>query len=234
LGDRECSIQRKNQKLIEEAPANGLSIEKRRAIYSEISHALTKLGYSNAGTCEFLLDNEGRFYFMEMNARLQVEHPVTELTTGLDLVEWQLRIAANEAINFSQEDIKSVGHAIECRINAEDPANGFLPSPGLIEKLVWPKASPQGPLRIDTHIEQGYRVVPFYDSMVAKIIAFGQKREDALKLMKQALSTLEIEGIHTTAGFQQRIIENSNFAKGSYDCSFIEKNLTSLLKAQVT
>lgn len=229
LGERECSVQRKNQKLIEEAPANGLKESERERIIAIIREALTKLKYTNAGTLEFLLDAEGQLYFMEMNTRLQVEHPVTELITGLDIVEWQIRIAANEALPFRQHDLKTRGHAMECRINAEDPSNNFLPSPGLITKLNWPKASSEGPVRIDTHIEEGFRVVPFYDSMLAKVITHGKDRKESLGLMKKALGEMRIEGIHTTVDFHKAILENPSFAEGSYDCSFIEKNLNTLV-----
>ncbi|HXW60237.1 MAG TPA: acetyl-CoA carboxylase biotin carboxylase subunit, partial [Myxococcota bacterium] len=160
----------------------------------------------------------------------QVEHPITELTTGFDLVEWQVRIAANEKLNFAQNDIKVRGHAIECRINAEDPEHNFLPSPGLIEKLHWPQASSDGPVRIDTYVEQGLRIVPFYDSLVAKVITYGKDRKEALKRMKQTLEETSIEGIHTTLDFHKAIIEEESFMKGTYDCSFIEKNFDSLIK----
>lgn len=230
LGERECSIQRKNQKLIEEAPANGFGQEERERMIQIIISALAKLGYTNAGTLEFLRDASGQLYFMEMNTRLQVEHPVTELITGLDIVEWQIRIAANEPLPFTQSDLKIRGHAIECRINAEDPQHNFKPSPGRIEELSWPNASPEGPLRIDTHIEEGMSVVPFYDSMVAKVIVHGKDRPEALALMKKTLDLMHIKGIHTTVDFHKAIMENPSFAGGSYDCSFIEKNLNSLVK----
>jgi acetyl-CoA carboxylase, biotin carboxylase subunit len=228
LGERECSVQRKNQKLIEEAPANNLLDAKRQHIIGIIIKALQSLGYTSAGTLEFLLDDSGQLYFMEMNTRLQVEHPITELTTGIDLVEWQVRIAANEKLNIEQNDIKVQGHAIECRINAEDPERNFLPSPGCIEMLHWPKASSDGPVRIDTHVEQGFKIVPFYDSLVAKIIAYGKDRKEALTRMKQTLQETSIEGIHTTLNFHKAIMEEESFMKGSYDCSFIEKHFDSL------
>lgn len=230
LGERECSVQRKNQKLLEEAPANNFSADQRLVIYRLITDALKQLKYTNAGTLEFLLGADGKLYFMEMNTRLQVEHSVTELITGIDIVEQQIRIAANEPLRLKQADITMKGHSIECRINAEDPSQNFLPSPGLIEKLVLPANNPQGPVRIDTHIEQGYRVVPFYDSMLAKVITHGNTRAEALALMAKTLSEMQILGIKTTLDFHKAILEDPQFAKGSYDCSFIEKNLSTLLK----
>lgn len=229
LGERECSVQRRNQKLLEEAPANGFSAQTRKEMSGIISSALKKIGYYNAGTMEFLASEDGKLFFMEMNTRIQVEHGVTELITGIDIVEWQLRIACNEALGFKQEDIKFNGHAIECRINSEDPENNFRPSPGLISKLRLPKNSYDGPLRIDTHVVENFRVVPFYDSMLAKVISHGADRNQALKLMEQALSQMKIEGVKTTLGFQSSILENKSFRSGTYDCSFIEENLSSLL-----
>ncbi len=229
LGERECSVQRRNQKLIEEAPANRFSPETRTKMSQVICEALKKIGYYNAGTMEFLASADEKLYFMEMNTRIQVEHGVSELITGIDIVEWQVRIACNEVLPLKQEDIKFSGHAIECRINSEDPENEFIPSPGLISKLVLPKNSPSGPVRIDTHIVENFRVVPFYDSMLAKVITHQADRSEALKLMEQTLSTLKIEGVKTTLDFQSSIIKSDEFRSGIYDCSFIEKNLSSLL-----
>jgi len=229
LGERECSVQRKNQKLLEEAPASRFTPTQRHEIYELIQTALKKLKYTNAGTMEFLLGNDGKLYFMEMNTRLQVEHPVTELITGLDIIEWQIRIAANMKLAFRQQDIKFLGCALECRINAEDPAHNFLPSPGLIEKLVMPESNLKGPVRIDTHIEQGYRVVPFYDSMLAKVITYGSSREKALELMSQTLDQIHIDGIKTTLDFHKAILRQPSFRAGAYDCSFIEKHMSELL-----
>lgn len=230
LGERECSIQRRNQKLIEEAPANGLKEDTRLLITKTIVHAIKQLGYTNAGTLEFLLDDQGKLYFMEMNTRIQVEHPVTELIYGIDIVEWQVRIAANEALNIKNEDLKIRGHAMECRINAEDPVNNFLPSPGLIDRLSMPQSSPEGPVRIDTHIEEGMKVVPYYDSMLAKLIVKGKNREESLELMERALDAMHIGGINTTLDFHKAILKNKTFREGAYDCSFIEKNIASLTK----
>jgi acetyl-CoA carboxylase biotin carboxylase subunit len=230
LGERECSLQRKNQKLLEEAPASNFSDDQRQKIYELIKKALKKLKYSNAGTMEFLLGHDGQLYFMEMNTRLQVEHPVTELITGLDIIEWQIRVAANNKLGFCQEDIKILGHALECRINAEDPTQNFLPSPGLIDKLVLPESSLKGPVRIDTYIEPGYSVVPFYDSMLAKVITFGATRTAALELMRQTLDQIRIDGIKTTLDFHKAILREPGFQEGFYDCSFIEKNMNKLCR----
>lgn len=230
LGERECSLQRKNQKLLEEAPANNFTHKQREEIYELISKALKKLNYTNAGTMEFLLGHDGQLYFMEMNTRLQVEHPITELITGLDIIEWQIRVAANNKLGFKQQDIKITGHAIECRINAEDPAQNFQPCPGLIENLVLPESSLKGPVRIDTHIESGFRVVPFYDSMLAKIITYGPTRARALELMSTTLDQIRINGIKTTLEFHKAILRHPSFREGSYDCSFIEKHMDKLLE----
>jgi acetyl-CoA carboxylase biotin carboxylase subunit len=229
LGERECSIQRKNQKLIEEAPANEFSAEQRERAIAIITDAMRKLGYHNAGTVEFLLAPDGELYFMEMNTRIQVEHPVTEFIFGVDIVEWQVRIACGEMLTLRQGDLCIDGHAIECRINAENPGDNFLPSPGVITKLRLPRESKA--LRIDTHVEEGFRVTPFYDSMLAKVIAHGKTRSDAIATMKQALTDLQILGVHTTADFHRAILSTAAFGKGRYDCSFIEKNLDQLLKS---
>lgn len=233
LGERECSIQRKNQKLIEEAPANNFSAELRQKTSQLIAEALQKLGYVSAGTMEFLLAQDGELYFMEMNTRIQVEHPVTELVYGVDLIEWQVRIACGEKLILEQKDLVINGAAIECRINAENPVENFLPSPGLIEKLIMPKHDSSGPIRIDTHIEQGVKVTPYYDSMLAKVITHGQTRKDAVELMKKALSELHIAGVFTTIEFHQAILETEAFLSGHYDCSFIEKNMPRLLEASL-
>jgi acetyl-CoA carboxylase biotin carboxylase subunit len=232
LGERECSIQRKNQKLIEEAPANGFPTSLRSEMTAKLNQVMTSIGYYNAGTVEFLLSEEGELYFMEMNTRLQVEHPVTELIYGVDIVELQVRIACMEKLPFKQEDLQMRGAAIECRINAENPADDFLPSPGLIHKVDFPAHQPSGPLRIDTHIEKGSMVSPYYDSMLAKIIAYGPTRGDALALMKQALDQSHLQGVETTISFHKAILSTEAFALGKYDCSFIEKNLPSLIKNQ--
>jgi acetyl-CoA carboxylase biotin carboxylase subunit len=230
LGERECSIQRKNQKLLEEGPVSNLEEKTREHIYTQIGQALKHLAYMSAGTLEFLLGADNKLYFMEMNTRLQVEHAVTELITGLDIVEWQIRIALNEPLPFSQENIKIQGHALECRINAEDPYNNFMPSPGLITKLHLPSSSIVGPVRIDTHIEEGFTIVPFYDSMIAKIITHAATRADAIKVMTNTLNKIRIEGIKTTLDFQKAILAHPDFIKQRYNCSFVEKNLKFLGK----
>ncbi len=221
LGERECSVQRKNQKLIEEAPANNFSAELRGKTVATIIKAMKKIGYLNAGTLEFLLDSTGELYFMEMNTRIQVEHPVTELTTGVDIVEQQIRIAANEPLRLTQEKVLRRGHAIECRINAEDVKDNFRPTPGEITSVSLPTNNIDGPLRIDTHIANGFKVSPFYDSMLAKIIAYGDTREQALSLMKSSLAQIKISGVATTIDLHQRILNLEPFRTGKYDCSLL-------------
>ncbi len=229
LGERECSIQRRNQKLLEEAPANGFNDSTRQAINQTIIKALTRIGYTNAGTLEFLLSSDGRLFFIEMNTRIQVEHPVTELTTDIDLVEWQLRVACNQRLPLAQRAIRTHGAAIECRINAEDAWADFKPNPGPISAISWPSSHANGPVRIETYIDGPYQVPAFYDSMLAKIICYGQNRSEAIKLMTKTLNQVSIQGIKTTLPFQRAIIKNAHFIAGSYDCSFIEKNMQSLL-----
>lgn len=229
LGERECSVQRRNQKLLEEAPACGFTEQKRAAIIRTINEALKKFGYRSAGTMEFLLSGDDNLYFMEMNTRIQVEHGITELVTGVDIVEWQIRIAANEMLTLKQEDIQIHGHALECRINSEDPAMNFTPSPGKITRLVLPQSHVAGPIRIDTHIYPDYNVTPYYDSMLAKVMTHGKNRAEAISLMEKTLSEISIEGIKTTLDFHRAILLNEDFSKGAYDCSFIEKNSPSLL-----
>lgn len=221
LGERECSIQRNHQKLLEESPAHGMSEELRQKTMTLVQKALQKIGYQGAGTLEFLLDKEGKMYFMEMNTRLQVEHPVTELVSGVDIVSWQIRIAAGEKLAPELFNIKAQGHAIECRINAEDPWNNFCPSPGSIEYFSAPKNHWQGPLRIDTHVETGVSISPFYDSMIAKVIAWGKTRAEALKLMQDSLEELKIDGIATTLPLHQKILHNKTFIEGAYTCNFM-------------
>jgi acetyl-CoA carboxylase biotin carboxylase subunit len=229
LGERECSIQRKNQKLLEECPANNLPAKSRHKIEEILMRAMKEIGYVNAGTVEFLLDQGGEFYFMEMNTRIQVEHPVTELVYGIDLVEWQIRIACQEKIPFTTSDMKMSGVAIECRINAEDPKNNFQGSPGIIDELYLPTHNHQGPVRIDTHIAKDFRITPFYDSLVAKVITHGQTRHEAIRLMEKTLHDMKVAGVLTTIDFQKAILQNHDFAEGIYDCAFIEKNWSSLL-----
>lgn len=230
IGERECSVQRKNQKLIEEAPATGISDELRREISLTITHALSKIGYENAGTMEFLLDRHGELYFMEMNTRIQVEHPVTELVYGIDIVEWQLRIACGERLSFDEESLFRRGHAIECRINAENPAANFLPSPGVVREFIVPSSREQGPVRIETHIEPGSVVSPYYDSMLAKIIVHADTRSEAIILMRNVLQQVHIAGVSTTLPFHQAILSHEDFVCGRYNCAFVDDNFAHLLE----
>jgi len=220
LGERDCSMQRRHQKVIEEAPAPGITEEQRKEIGERCVNACLEIGYKSAGTFEFLYqDNE--FYFIEMNTRLQVEHPVTEMITGLDIVKEQLKIAAGEKLKISQKDIKIQGHAIECRMNAEDPKS-FMPSPGNIN--LW--HMPGGPgIRIDSHIYSGYKVPPFYDSMIGKIIAHGKNRKSAITRMENALKEIVIEGIKTNIPLHQEILQHSAFKVGGTNIHYLEKRL---------
>ncbi|MHA7841515.1 MAG: acetyl-CoA carboxylase biotin carboxylase subunit [Gammaproteobacteria bacterium] len=218
LGERDCSMQRRHQKVIEEATAPGITAEERSAIGHRCVQACKEMNYRGAGTFEFLYE-KGEFYFIEMNTRIQVEHPVTELITGIDIVKEQLYIAAGEPLRYIQEDIQCSGHAIECRINAED-AETFMPSPGTIT-LYHPPGGPG--IRIDSHIYQGYTVPPFYDSMIAKLIAYGNTREEALARMSNALDELIIEGIKTNIALHQKIISHPNFQQGNFTIHFLEQ-----------
>ena len=218
LGERECSMQRKNQKLIEESPSPAVSPDTRLAMTEAALRAAHAVGYQGVGTIEFLLDQEGKFYFMEMNTRLQVEHPVTEMVTGIDLVKWQIRAAAGIPLDFTQEDVRLRGHAIECRINAEDPAHNFRPGCGSISLM----HLPGGPwVRFDTALYQGYRIPPYYDSMVGKLIVFAATREDAIRKMHAALCETVIEGISHNQELQLELISTEAFHKGSYTTDFV-------------
>lgn len=219
LGERECSVQRNHQKLLEEAPASRFDPKTRAELGERIRHAVREIGYVNAGTIEFLMDANGDLYFMEMNTRIQVEHPVTEMITGVDLVAWQLRIAAGERLTLKQEDIEFRGHALEVRINAEDPTADFRPSPGALETFIPPTLSEH--VRLDTHVEQGYRIPPFYDSMIGKLIVWGTDRNDAILKMKTALDEFQIGPVATTIPLHQRILEETAFVDGNYDCAFL-------------
>ena len=222
LGERECSIQRRSQKLVEESPSVAIT----PAIRNRMGEAAIKLaravGYVNAGTVEFLLDKSGDFYFMEMNTRVQVEHPVTELVTGVDIVKEQLRIAAGEKLSVTQKDVKLDGHAIECRIVAEDPANNFAPSVGTIRHLVLPGGIG---VRLDTHIYAGYEVPPYYDAMLAKLIVWAKNRTEAMSRMLRCLSEFEVEGIKTNIDYQTQIISNPHFRSGELSTSFIPRRM---------
>ena len=217
LGERECSIQRKNQKLIEESPSPGIDINLRNQVGKRITSSLRDLGYINAGTMEFLMDEDKNLYFMEMNTRLQVEHPVTEMITGIDIVNEQIKIALNQFLSFRQKEIKFKGHAVECRINAEDPDNNFNPSPGIIEAFNPELAGGPGELRLDTHVEKGYEIPPYYDSMICKMIAWGEDRASALKTMANGLKKFTIKGIKTTIPLHRHIIESKEFREGNYN-----------------
>ena len=220
LGERDCSMQRRHQKVVEEAPAPGITEEVRNRIGERCAEACRQIGYRGAGTFEFLYEN-GEFYFIEMNTRIQVEHPVTEFITGVDLVREQLLVAAGLPLSFSQSDIKIKGHAIECRINAED-AKTFMPSPGRIETY----HAPGGPgVRVDSHIYSGYTVPPYYDSMIGKLITFGNTREIAIARMNTALSEMVVQGINTNIALQQDIISDSAFKAGGTNIHYLEKKL---------
>jgi len=220
LGERDCSMQRRHQKVIEEAPAPGITPEQRSKIGERCAAACREIGYRGAGTFEFLYEN-GEFYFIEMNTRVQVEHPVTEMITGVDIVKEQLFIAAGQPLNYQQSDIVLRGHAFECRINAEDP-NTFMPSPGLITGL----HMPGGPgVRVDSHIYNGYRVPPNYDSMIGKLITHGADRATALARMRTALSELVVEGIKTNIPLHQMLVEDANFQLGGTNIHYLEKKL---------
>jgi acetyl-CoA carboxylase biotin carboxylase subunit len=222
LWERDCSMQRRHQKLVEESPAPNLPQEVREAICAAAVKMARAAGYYNAGTCEFLLDRGHNFYFIEVNARIQVEHPVTELVTGIDLVRQQIRVAAGEKLPFTQADIVHRGCAIECRINAEDPAANFRPAPGLITTWI----PPGGPgIRLDTHVSAGYRVPPNYDSLVAKLLVYQPDRAAALATMRRALREFRVGGISTTIPIHQTIMDNEKFIAGDVDTTFLEREM---------
>ena len=227
LGERDCSIQRKNQKLVEESPSKALTPELREAMGQAAVAAARAAGYENAGTIEFVLDQEGNFYFIEMNTRIQVEHPVTEMVTGLDLVREQLRIAAGLPLSVQQEDVVLRGHALECRINAEDPTQDFRPCPGTTRFLHFPG----GPgVRVDSLLYNGYEVSPFYDSLVAKVIVHAPTRLEAIRRMRRVLEEMIIEGYPTTADFCHLILHHPDFVKGRYDTGFLAQHQDELLR----
>ena len=224
LGERDCSMQRHNQKVLEEAPSTIVDEDMRRRMGEAAAAAARVCGYYNAGTIEFLVDSNKNFYFMEMNTRIQVEHPITEFVTGIDLVKEQIRIADGEALPFSQSDIAIRGHAIECRINAEDPYRNFLPSPGKITSLY----VPGGPgIRIDSAAYQGYTICPYYDSMIAKLIAYAPTREEAIAKMKWALAEFIVEGVDTNIDFQLDLIRDPVFESGKYDIGYLGRKINS-------
>jgi len=220
LGERDCSMQRRHQKVVEEAPAPGISEKLRNKMGERCAEACRRIGYRGAGTFEFLYQ-DGEFYFIEMNTRVQVEHPVTEMITGVDIVKEQLLIASGEPLSYKQKDIVLRGHAIECRINAED-SKTFMPSPGKITQY----HAPGGPgIRVDTHIYNNYSIPPYYDSMIAKLIAYGDSRETAMARMRIALSEIYIEGIRTNIELQQEIMKDANFIEGGVNIHYLEKKL---------
>lgn len=222
LGERDCSVQRNHQKMIEESPSIALSEDLREKMGREAVKAAKAAHYENAGTIEFLLEADGSFYFMEMNTRIQVEHPITEERTGIDIVKEQIKIAAGETLKLKQKDVEFRGYSMECRINAENPSKNFMPCPGTITGLNLPGGNG---VRIDTAIYEGYTIPPTYDSMIAKIITHGDSRNEAISKMKRALEETVIEGVDTNIDFLFKIIKNPNFIRGNFDTSFIEKEI---------
>ncbi len=229
LGERDCSVQRRNQKLIEETPSPAISAKLREKLGMAAVKAAKAANYTSVGTIEFLLDTgaKDKFYFMEMNTRIQVEHPVSEMITGIDLVKAQISIAAGEQLKIRQKDVIFKGHAIECRINAEDPLRNFAPSPGKIELFI-PAGGPN--VRMDTHAYSGYFIPPYYDSLIGKLIVWGHDRNEALAVCNRALDELVVTGVKTTIPFQRRIIGHKNFVEGKYDTGFVESVLQTLNK----
>lgn len=222
LGERDCSVQRRHQKVIEESPSSAVTPEMRRKIGEIALKGAKSVGYSNVGTVELLLDKNGNFYFMEMNTRIQVEHPVTEMVTNVDLIKEQIKVAEGNKLSLTQDQIKVRGHAIECRINAEDPARNFQPSPGRIQVY----HPPGGPgVRVDSCAYQGYTIPPYYDSMIAKLIVWGENRDASLKRMTRALEEFEIEGVKTTIPFQMQVLNNPYFQKGEVYTNFIQTRI---------
>ena len=230
LGERDCSIQRKNQKLMEETPCKALSEKLRAKMGNAAIKAAKAAGYTGAGTIEFVVSPEGEFYFIEMNTRIQVEHPITEMVTGIDLIREQIRVAAHLPLGFQQKEIQFSGHSIECRINAENPSKGFLPCPGKINFLHLPGGNG---VRVDTALYTGYETSPFYDSMVAKIIVHASNRLQAIRRMRRALEELVIDGIDTGAELAHLILYHPDYLKGNYNTSFIEQNLDEILNWSV-
>lgn len=220
LGERDCSVQRNHQKLIEESPSPAIDEKTRRKMNEYAVLAAKTVGYTNAGTIEFIVDPKGNFYFMEMNTRIQVEHPVTEWVTGIDLIKEQIRIASGMELSYTQEDVKLTGHAIECRINAENPEKGFRPSPGTITDIYLPGGKG---IRIDSAIYSGYTIPPYYDSMIAKLIVWAKNRGEAIRKMQSALGEIIIEGIDTNVDYQYEILNNPDYIAGNIDIEFIEE-----------
>ncbi|MBI4277197.1 MAG: acetyl-CoA carboxylase biotin carboxylase subunit, partial [Armatimonadetes bacterium] len=222
LGERDCSIQRRHQKLIEETPGPRVRERLRHALGRAAVRAAQAIGYVNAGTVEFLVDKDENFYFMEMNTRIQVEHPATEMVTGIDLVQAQIQIAAGERLSIAQKDVAFHGHAIECRINAEDPRQDFRPSPGPVHAFI----PPGGPgIRVDTHVYPGYTIPPYYDSLIAKVVAWGRDREEAINRMRRALREFEIAGVKTTIPLHLRVLDNAFFRRGEVYTNFVARRI---------
>ena len=222
LGERDCTIQRNHQKVIEETPSTAIDEKIRNKMGNAAIKAAKTAGYTSIGTVEFLVDKDNNFYFMEMNTRIQVEHPITEMRTGIDLVKTQIKIATGEELKIKQKDVEFKGHSIECRLNAENPSKKFMPCPGLIRGLHFPGGNG---VRIDSAIYEGYTIPSNYDSMIAKLITFGVNRNEAISKMKRVLEELVVEGIQTNQDFLFEIIKNPNFIRGNFDTSFIEKEI---------
>jgi len=229
LGERDCTIQRRNQKILEEAPSRALSPELREKMGADAVKAARAVGYQNAGTVEFILDRDGNYYFIEMNTRVQVEHPVTEMVTGVDIIREQIRIASGKPLKLTQQDVSINGAAIECRINAENPADGFRPCPGKVVGLHIPGGFG---VRVDTALYPGCEISPYYDSMIAKVIVHGKTRSEAIRRMRRVLEEFLVEGIQTNVELQYMILHHEDFIKGRYDTGFLEKNLDSLIPGQ--
>ncbi len=223
LGERDCSLQRRNQKVLEESPSPVLSEETRKAMGEAAVKAAKAVGYKSAGTIEFLYDRDGNFYFMEMNTRIQVEHPVTEMVTGIDIVKEQIRIAEGAELDIKQEDVKITGHAIECRINAENPDKNFAPSPGNVDYLLVPGGTLG--VRIDSAVYAGCSILPYYDSMIAKVITYGNTRQEAIEKMRRCLYEFVIEGVDTNIEFQEKILTNEKYLEGQFDTGFIAREI---------
>jgi len=222
LGERDCSIQRRHQKLLEESPSPAINTELRKKMGNAAIAAAKSIGYEGAGTVEFLVDDDNNFYFMEMNTRIQVEHPVTEMVTGVDLIAEQIKIASGSNLEFNQDDIHLNGHAIECRINAEDPSHNFRPSPGKITGWL----PPGGPgVRVDSHVYTGYEIPPFYDSLIGKLIVWGKERNTAIKRMNRALNECAVTGIPTTINFHLTLLNKSKFKQGKIHTKYVEEEL---------
>lgn len=226
LGERDCSLQRRHQKVLEEAPSSFLSEDLRQEMGEVAVRVAKAVGYENAGTVEFIVTPSGEYYFIEMNTRIQVEHPITELITGMDLIKAQIEIASGKRLTLKQEDVVLKGHAIECRINAEDPKQDFKPSVGQISELHLPGG--RG-IRVDTAIYEGYNIPPQYDAMLAKVIAYGSNREEAIAVMKRALSEVSLEGVKTNVYFNYQLVNSEAFRSGAFDTGFIEANLEQIL-----